>query len=103
MASRDADLDQIVACGNLLADARGLPRPPEDALRAEISEVLARKSLVWAAHEGLITRQEARDVMLDHVWTLTCHEAGVSIAWQDVEGLDRRMEEALFGDGSQGR
>ena len=97
MASRGADVDQIVACGNHLADARGLPRPPEDALRVEISEVLARKSLVECAHAGLITREEARDVMLDHLWTFICDAAGISRDWQGDEALDRRMEMALFG------
>ena len=100
MASRAPDVDQIVACGNLIADARGLPRPPDDALRAEINEVLARKSPVECAQEGLITRADARNLMLDHVWTFICDAAGVSLDWHDDErlDLDRRMEAALFDE-----
>jgi len=62
--------------------------------------VLTRKQFVQCAREGILTRQEARDGVLDHIWTFVCHASGTSllIGWQDDPPLNRRVENALFGD-----
>jgi len=100
VASTGPDLNELVACGHHLADSRGLARADDRALRAKLVEVLARKHFVEAAREGFITRQEARDAVLGHIWTFVCHASGtsLSIGWQDDPTLSRRVERALFGD-----
>ena len=94
------DLSELVVCGHYLADSLGLPRADDEALREELVEVLARKHLVEGARKGIITRQEARDVVLDHIWTFICDASGasLSIGWQDDPALRERVEMALFGD-----
>ena len=86
--SRGPDLDELVACGHPLAEARGLPRAEDRALREELITVLVRKELVECAREGLLTRQEAVDAVLDHMWTFICGGSGtpLSVEWQDDLG-----------------
>lgn len=102
MKSTGVDLEELVACGHLLADSRGLPRAPEGALREMFTEVLARKQFVEGARDGLVTREEARQGVLEHLRTFLCDVSGTSPneGWRDDEVLSRRVEEALFGQSS---
>jgi hypothetical protein len=92
------DLGQLVACGHRLASLLDLPCPPDAVLRAKVEYVLYERGTLMSEATELITRTEARDVLLAHLQTLIHEHAGVpERGLVDYEDIGRDVERAWFG------
>jgi hypothetical protein len=80
------DMDALVACAGRLARALSVPPAPEEKVRSKIKEILYDREKLECFRQGLITREELRDVLLAHLETLICQCAGAEgpkKIWED--------------------
>jgi len=86
-----------------LAHALDLPSPPDAELRRTIQQILFDRHAAAAVGSGIMMRAELRDLLLAHLQTLVCENAGVSEPgrWQSSDLLEA-VEIALFGESGAG-
>jgi len=103
---REPDLPALVLCVARAAEAMGMYPPPaveaESFLRARLFAPQAEggKDVLGCVRDGLITRTEARDLVMAHVATWISRRCGApepsSELWSSSE-LERAFELALLG------
>ncbi|WP_444904233.1 hypothetical protein ACJJIU_03750 [Microbulbifer sp. CnH-101-E] len=92
------DEEKLIQCGVKLAEMHDLPAPPHELFRRKIHELLIERENYEGALKGIITREEAALLVLQHFQTLICHSAGkneVSLV-EDWSSLVEPVTSALF-------
>ncbi|MCA9610433.1 MAG: hypothetical protein KC619_32780 [Myxococcales bacterium] len=94
-----ADMEALLHACDDLAAHYSLAPAPRDRVEEMLADVLVRKVPVLGFREGLITREEARNLVLGHMHSLLIRECNGQESFDHVPNpeLDRRVEVALFG------
>lgn len=93
------DINVLIACGTRLARLLSVAPASTQALRDKLEEILFERKNYKCFEEGIITREEVRNLVLAHLQTLICHSAGVeepTVQWIDAE-LCSDVENAICG------
>ena len=93
------DLGALLKVCDDLAAHYSLDPAPRHRVEEMLADILVRKVPVAGFRERLITREEARNLVLAHMPTLLIHECNGGVSFDCVPNpeLDRQVEEALFG------
>ena len=92
------DRAALIACARQLAVALGLPCPSDSALDEIICEILYQRGAVHSELTQLITRTEARDVLLARLQTFICsHAEEAERGLASYEEIGDKIGRAWFG------
>ena len=97
-----ADTDLLVICASRFARALGVAPGPESRVREVIERVLVQRQAIEAANAGILTRDEAINLLLSH-WDSSVFglpEGPNRATAGEDPALRRDMERGVFGERS---
>ncbi|AYV14843.1 hypothetical protein AYI86_19155 [Shewanella algae] len=90
--------EALIKCGIEMADIFQLPPPSDELFQRKIQEILVDRESYKGVLTGIITKEEAASLILQHFQTLICHSAGRDEAslTTDWSSLLQKTTLALF-------
>ncbi|BCV33643.1 hypothetical protein [Shewanella algae] len=90
--------EALIKCGVEMADIFQLPPPSDELFQRKLQEILVDRENYKGVLTGIITKEEAASLILQHFKTLICHSAGRDEAslTTDWSSLLQKTTQALF-------